>query len=169
MKTFEKYKIKDLKLKNRIVMPPMCTYSSDESGIVKDFHRVHYGSRAIGGTGLIIVEATAVISNGRISNRDLGIWDDGHVEGLKSIVENVHEYDAKIAIQLAHAGRKSDSGDEFIVAPSDIRHSEDYQPPHELSIDEIKDLIDKFKDGAKRSLDAGFDAIEVRKICHIIY
>ena len=90
-------------------MPPMCTYSSDEEGFVKDFHKVHYASRAVGGTGFVIVEATAVIPNGRISNRDLGIWDDDHIEGLKSLVKNVHDYDAKIAVQLAHAGRKSES------------------------------------------------------------
>lgn len=161
MKTFKKFNIKDLELKNRIVMPPMCTYSSDKDGFVKDFHRVHYASRAIGGTGLLIVEATAIIPNGRISNGDLGIWDDSHVEGLKSIVENVHAYDAKIAIQLAHAGRKSDSGDEYIVAPSSIQHSDEYAMPRELSLDDIKDLIEKFKDGARRALEAGFDAIEV--------
>lgn len=161
MKTFEKFEMKDLTLKNRIVMPPMCTYSSDENGFVQDFHRVHYGSRAIGGTGLIIIEATAIIPNGRISNRDLGIWNDNHIEGLKSLVENVHAYDSKIAIQLAHAGRKSDSGDEYIVAPSDIRHSEEYKFPHELKSCDIKDLIRKFKDSARRSLEAGFDAIEI--------
>ncbi|OLS03687.1 NADPH dehydrogenase NamA [Tissierella creatinophila] len=161
MKTFEKFEIKDLTLKNRIVMAPMCTYSSDEDGLVKDFHRVHYGSRAIGGTGLIIVEAAAIIPNGRISNRDLGIWDDNHIEGLKSLVENVHEYDSKIAIQLAHAGRKSDSEDEYIVAPSEILHSENYKLPYELKSCDIKDLIIRFKDGARRALEAGFDAIEI--------
>lgn len=161
MKTFEKFEIKYLSLKNRIVMPPMCTYSSDEIGTVKDFHRIHYGSRAIGGTGLIILEATAIIPNGRISARDLGIWDDNHIEGLKSLVENVHAYDSKIAIQLAHAGRKSDSGDAYIVAPSDIRHSEEYKLPVELKGSDIMELINAFKDGAKRALEAGFDAIEI--------
>lgn len=161
MKTFEKFEIKDLKLKNRIVMPPMCTYSSDENGLVTDFHRVHYGSRAIGGTGFIIVEATAVIPNGRISNRDLGIWDDDHIEGLKSLVKNVHDYNAKIAVQLAHAGRKSESGDKFIVAPSPIRHSDHYQDPQELSKEGISNLVEQFKHGARRALEAGFDSIEI--------
>lgn len=161
MKTFEKFKIKDLDLKNRIVMPPMCMYSSDGTGLVKDFHRVHYGSRAVGGTGFIIVEATAVIPNGRISNRDLGIWSDDHIEGLKSLVDNVHQYDSKIAVQLAHAGRKSESGDEFIVAPSAIRHSDHYKNPQELTSKGIKNLVDQFKHGARRSLEAGFDSIEI--------
>lgn len=161
MKTFEKYSIKDLELKNRIVMAPMCTYSSDGDGFVKDFHRIHYGSRAIGGVGLIILEATAIVPNGRISNVDLGIWDDKHVEGLKSLVEYVHPYGSKIGIQLAHAGRKSDSGDEYIVAPSPISHSDEYKHPQELTTCEIKELVESFKEGARRANEAGFDVIEI--------
>lgn len=161
MKTFQKYNIKNLELKNRIVMPPMCSYSSDDDGEVKDYHKVHYGSRAIGGTGLLILEATAVIKNGRISDRDLGIWDDRHIDGLRSIVENIHPYGAKAGIQLAHAGRKSDSGDEYIVAPSPIRHSSEYQEPKELSKLDIKELIESFKESAKRADKAGFDMIEI--------
>ena len=80
LKTFTNFKIKDMELQNRIVMPPMCMYSADEDGMVNDFHRTHYRSRAIGQVGLIIVEATAVIPNGRITNRDLGIWRDEHIE-----------------------------------------------------------------------------------------
>lgn len=161
MKTFERYNIKDLKLKNRIVMPPMCTYSSDKDGFVKDFHRTHYASRAIGGTSLIILEATAIIPNGRISNKDLGIWDDRHIDGLKSIVENVQPYGTKIAIQLAHAGRKSDSGDEYIVAPSPIKHSDAYKKPHELTSSEIDKLVNSFKEASRRADKAGFDLIEI--------
>lgn len=161
MKTFEQFKIKDLVLKNRILMAPMCMYSTDGNGLVKDFHRVHYGSRAIGGSGLIILEATAVIPNGRISKGDLGIWEDGHIEGLRSIVDIIHENGSKAAIQLAHAGRKSDSGDDFIVAPSPMAHSDIYKNPVELQPSDIKDLIQRFKEGARRALDAGFDAIEI--------
>lgn len=142
-------------------MPPMCTYSADREGFVKDFHRMHYASRAIGATGLIILEATAVVPNGRISSRDLGIWEDDHVKGLRSIVENVRPYGAKIGIQLAHAGRKSESGDEFIVAPSAIAHSDKYQSPRQLETADIDNLVYSFKNAAKRSLDAGFDVIEV--------
>lgn len=161
MKTFTNFKIKDMELKNRIVMPPMCMYSADESGMVNDFHRNHYMSRAIGQVGLIIVEATAVVPNGRISNGDLGIWSDDHIEGLGSIVENVKRYDSKIGIQLAHAGRKSDSGDEYIVAPSPISYSEDYQEPKELSKEDISDIIRSFADAARRAYEAGFDTIEI--------
>lgn len=142
-------------------MPPMCTYSSDGDGFVKDFHRVHYGSRAIGGAGLLIVEATAIVPNGRISDRDLAIWDDAHIEGLKSIVDNVHPYGAKIGIQLAHAGRKSDSGDDYIVAPSPIKHSDSYKEPRQLTSSEIKQLVVSFKEAARRADEAGFDIIEI--------
>lgn len=161
LKTFTNFRIKDMELKNRIVMPPMCMYSADEKGMVNDFHITHYGSRAIGQVGLIIVEATAVVPNGRISNRDLGIWSDEHIVGLKSIVENVKKYDTKIGIQLAHAGRKSDSGDEYIVAPSPIRHSEKYQEPRELSKEDIKNIVRAFQDAARRAYEAGFDTIEI--------
>lgn len=161
MKTFEQYTIKDMTLRNRIIMPPMCMYSSDNSGKVKDFHFAHYASRAIGGVGLIIMEATAVVPNGRISPNDLGIWGDGHFVGLKRVVDVCHENGAKIAIQLAHAGRKSEVRDETIVAPSPIRFNEDYKVPEELSIDGIKDIVNKFKDAALRALRIGFDAIEI--------
>lgn len=142
-------------------MPPMCMYSADTKGFVKDFHRIHYGSRALGGVGLIILEATGVVPNGRISSNDLGIWDDKHIEGLKSIVENVKPYGAKIGIQLAHAGRKCESDDEYIVAPSAIRYSDKYRTPRELSKEDIKDIRNKFRDGAKRADLAGFDVIEI--------
>lgn len=161
MKSLSSYSIKNLELQNRIVMPPMCMYSSDNEGYVKDFHEVHYVSRALGGVGLIILEATAVVPNGRISNRDLGIWDDSHIEGLKSIVEKSKAYGTKMGIQLAHAGRKSDSGDEFIVAPSALRHSNDYEMPRELSKEDIQEVVLAFKEAARRSKEAGFDVIEI--------
>ena len=161
MKAFTEYKIKNLTLRNRIVMPPMCMYSTDESGFVKDFHKVHYTARAIGGVGLIIVEATAVVPNGRITSNDLGIWSDAHIEGLKSLVESVKSYGSKIAIQLAHAGRKCTSNDEYIVAPSPIRFSEEYRIPKELTVDEIKEIVNKFKEAAIRVKKAGFDGVEI--------
>lgn len=161
MLTFEKYSIKNMTLRNRIVMPPMCMYSSDDEGKVKDFHFAHYVSRAVGGVGLIIIEATAVIPNGRITQRDLGIWGDGHFVGLKRVVDVCHANGAKIAIQLAHAGRKSEVKDEKITAPSPIRFSEDYQVPEELTFDGIKNIVNKFKDAALRAHNIGFDAIEI--------
>lgn len=142
-------------------MPPMCMYSSDEKGMVKDFHQTHYISRAIGGVGLIILEATAVVPNGRISSHDLGIWSDDHIEGLKSLVDKVKSHGSKIAIQLAHAGRKCESNDEYIVAPSSIRFSKEYRIPKELTKDEIKKIVLAFKEAAKRANEAGFDAIEI--------
>jgi NADPH2 dehydrogenase len=161
MVTFQEYTIKDMTLKNRIVMPPMCMYSSDDTGKVKDFHFVNYVNRAIGGVGLIIMEATAVTPNGRISDKDLGIWSDGHFVGLKRVTDVCHEYGAKIAVQLAHAGRKSEVKDEPIVAPSSLRFSDDYPTPLELSAFEIKNIITKFKEAAFRAYKIGFDAIEI--------
>jgi len=157
---FEPFKIGNLELKNRIVMPPMCQYSSDNVGTVKPWHVSHYVARAIGGVGLIIVEATAIDPDGRISPNDLGIWDDSHVEGLKTLVERVHENGAKIAIQLAHAGRKSKATDDP-VAPSAIRYSEHYGHPRELTQDEINQIVEKFQNASKRAKKSGFDGIEI--------
>lgn len=146
-------------------MPPMCMYSADDSGETKgyinDFHMTHYISRAIGGAGLIIVEATAVVPNGRISSKDLGIWSDNHIDGLKSLVDGVKKYDTPIGIQLSHAGRKCGSDDEYIVAPSPIQHSEKYRTPRELSKDDIGVIVEEFKEAARRANDAGFDTIEI--------
>ncbi len=142
-------------------MPPMCMYSSDENATVKNFHVAHYVSRAIGGVGFIIVEATAVVPNGRISSNDLGIWSDEQIPKLKFLVDQVQSYGTKIGIQLAHAGRKCTSSDEYIVAPSAIRFSEEYREPRELSIAEIKEIVLAFKEAARRSNEAGFDSIEI--------
>ncbi|MDR7855451.1 NADPH dehydrogenase NamA [Tissierella sp.] len=161
MKSLTEYKLKGLELKNRIVMPPMCMYSSDEDGMVKDFHEVHYISRAIGDVGLIIVEATGVLPNGRITSNDLGIWSDNHILGLKSLVDKAKVYGSKMAIQLAHAGRKCESNDEYIVAPSPIRFNEKYRVPRELNKDEIKEIVLAFRDAARRADEAGFDTIEI--------
>lgn len=161
MKSLSEFKIKNMTLRNRLVMPPMCMYSADEDGKVKDFHEVHYVSRAVGGIGLIIIEATGVTPNGRISSHDLGIWSDEHIEGLKRIVDKSKVYGAKMGIQLAHAGRKCESNDEFIVAPSSISFSDDYRVPVELDQNGINKIIQEFKDGAKRADKAGFDTIEI--------
>ncbi|MBU3206802.1 NADPH dehydrogenase NamA [Clostridium algidicarnis] len=161
MKTFESYKLKDIEFKNRIVLPPMCMYSADENGMAKMFHFVHYTERAIGGAGLIILEATAIAPNGRISDNDLGIWDDSHIEGLKTIAMSVKDNGSKVAIQLAHAGRKCEAKADFIVAPSDISFSEKYRQPKSLSKEEIKEIIKGFKDAASRADKAEFDMIEI--------
>ncbi len=148
-------------LKNRIVMPPMCMYSAEEDGIVKDFHETHYISRAVGGVGLIIIEATGVTPNGRISSNDLGIWSDEHIKGLKNIVDKSKVYGAKMGIQLAHAGRKCESNDDFIVGPSPIRFSDDYRIPRELDKEGIQRIVQQFKEAARRAELAGFDTIEL--------
>ena len=161
MLTYTPFALKNLNLKNRIVMPPMCMYSSDESGMVKDFHRLHYPTRALGGVGLIIVEATAVASNGRISSKDLGLWEDEQVAGMKGLVDLIHQFGSQTAVQLAHAGRKCTSSDPLIVAPSAIAFSSEYRLPHALELDEIPSIVQAFQDAARRALQAGFDAVEI--------
>ncbi|WP_371805214.1 NADPH dehydrogenase NamA [Candidatus Lokiarchaeum ossiferum] len=156
---FTEKKIGTIAVKNRVVMPPMCMYSSDESGMVKPFHVVHYGTRAQGGVGLIILEATAVVPEGRISNADLGIWSDSHIEGLKSIVDIVHHFGAKIAIQLGHAGRKTGTGKGF--SSSSIAFNEKYPEPLEMTRAQIEDVTQAFKKAAERAQKAGFDLIEI--------
>lgn len=160
-KLFTPIKIKNLDLKNRIVMAPMCQFSADEKGFVQNWHFIHYSSRAIGGVGLILLEATAVDPNGRIMVGDLGIWDDQHIAGLKSIVDECKKYGAKIGIQLFHAGRKCTAPEKESVAPSPIAFSEKYAVPHELTKEEIKEIVAAFRLAAKRSLEAGFDTIEI--------
>ncbi len=117
---FDSFTVQSLTIKNRIVMLPMCMYKAEPDGHATPWHRVHYGSRAVGGCGLIIQEATAVEKRGRLSDNDLGIWSNRQVEGLTDLVATVHGMGGKIAIQLAHGGRKGWPGDEQIVAPSPI-------------------------------------------------
>jgi NADPH2 dehydrogenase len=160
-KLFEPYTFKNVELKNRIVMAPMCMYSShNEDGKVENWHRTHYTSRAVGGVGLIIQEATAVTPQGRISPQDLGIWDDEHIEGLKELVDLMKEQGAKTGIQLAHAGRKAVlEGD--ILAPSAIPFNNEMKTPVEMTADDIKETITAFIKGSERAKKAGFDVIEV--------
>jgi NADPH2 dehydrogenase len=160
-KLFEPYKLKDITLKNRIVMAPMCMYSShNEDGKVENWHKTHYTSRAVGGTGLIIQEATAVTPQGRISPQDLGIWSDDHVEGLSELVSLMKEQGAHVGIQLAHAGRKAViDGD--IIAPSAIPFNEKMKTPMEMTKNEIDETIAAFKHGAERAKQAGYDVIEI--------
>lgn len=161
---------RNLELKNRWVMSPMCMYSS-ENGLANDFHFVHYASRAQGGTGLIIVEATGVVPEGRITPKCAGLWNDEQTQSFKKIVDFVHQNsESKIGIQLGHAGRKSSTwnGKQLsleegweTVAPSKIPYHESERVPHELTIPEIKKLMQDFKDATRRALEAGFDVIEI--------
>ncbi len=171
---FSPLTIKNVTFKNRIAVSPMCQYSSS-SGFANDWHLVHLGSRAVGGSGLIIFEATAVSPEGRISPGDLGIWHDDHVPMLKRINEFITSQGAVPGIQLAHAGRKAshhvpwnggnaltkNEGGWQTVAPSSIPFSEDDSLPVELNMDGIRKVIHDFKTAAKRALDAGFKIIEI--------
>lgn len=155
--------IGNVTLRNRIVMPPMCMYHADSDGHPNAFHTLHYGSKALGGVGLIIVEATAVESRGRISENDLGIWSDEHIAGHRAITQICHENGAKIAIQLAHAGRKCECSSESPVAPSAIAFSGDapYRLPSALSLTEIEEIKHTFVRAALRAKEAGYDIIEI--------
>lgn len=160
MGIFDEYKIKDMELNNRIVMPPMCMDMAEE-GYVNSFHLVHYATRAVGQVGLIILEATGVQSVGRITDYDLGIWKDDFVPGLKSIVMECRRYGSKVAIQLGHSGRKSEVSGEEPLAPSPIPFNENYRVPRAMTIADIKAVVEDFKQAARRCKMAGFDAIEL--------
>ena len=103
---FQSKNIGNVSLKNRIIMAPMCMYKSDESGVINTFHKYHYVSKALGGVGLIIVEATAIEPKGRISSKDLGLWNDEQIIAHKELTKDCHFFGSKMGIQLAHAGRK---------------------------------------------------------------
>ncbi|MBB4825652.1 NADPH2 dehydrogenase [Sporosarcina luteola] len=158
---FEPYQIRNVSFKNRIVMAPMCMYSCDsEDGKVMDWHKIHYASRAVGQVGLIILEATAVQPQGRISAQDLGIWGEDHVEGLSEVVDLMKQHGAATGIQLAHAGRKA-TVEGTIYAPSAIAFNNQYKTPAEMTKDDIEETIAAFKEAAIRSKKAGFDVIEI--------
>lgn len=160
---------KNLELKNRIVMAPMCQYSVEkEDGIPNDWHFVHYISRAVGGTGLIIMEMTSVDPDGRITNNDLGLWSDQQIPAYKKIVDEVHKYGTKIGIQIAHAGRKAEDANvpvgasdlEVEVLPEETKNGY-LNAPRALLTEEVEKMIIKYKDAAKRAVEAGFDTIEL--------
>lgn len=160
-KLFTPITFKNMSLKNRIVMSPMCMYSSDQKdGKVTPFHMTHYISRAIGQVGLIILEATAVEPAGRITSADLGIWDDRHIDGLRELVNELHAYDAKAGIQLAHAGRKAQD-EEVIYAPTALPFNEKSMEPTAMDSLSIQRVIDAFSKAAERSEKAGFDMVEI--------
>ena len=173
-KLFSPITIKNITLKNRIVISPMCQYSSTD-GFATDWHLVHLGTRAVGGTGLIIAEATAVSPEGRISPGDLGLWSDNHIEHLKRIVNFIHSQGAFAGIQLAHAGRKAscavpreggtqldlNQGGWQTVSPGVTPFFEYERPPEFLTKDGIVKVISDFKAAAGRARNAGFNVIEI--------
>ncbi|MBS1191729.1 MAG: NADH:flavin oxidoreductase/NADH oxidase [Rhodocyclaceae bacterium] len=171
---FDPLKLRDVVLPNRIGIPPMCQYSAQD-GIASDWHFVHYGSRAVGGAGLIIVEATAVTPRGRISPGDLGLWNDRQINPLARISRFLQEHGSVAAIQLAHAGRKGSVGlgwqdqrtlDESeggwaVVAPSAVSFGEGYATPRALDDEGIRQVVADFAAGARRAREAGFQAVEI--------
>jgi 2,4-dienoyl-CoA reductase-like NADH-dependent reductase (Old Yellow Enzyme family) len=171
---FSPIKIREVELRNRIVVSPMCEYSS-EDGFANDWHLVHLGSRAVGGAGLVMTEATSISPEGRITDADLGIWKDEHIEFLKRITTFIHASGAVAGIQLAHAGRKASKsapwkGDKQIfpetggwlpVGPSPVAFSEKDTTPEELTIARIEAIIDAFAAAAVRAHKAGFKVLEI--------
>ncbi|MBV9386142.1 MAG: NADH:flavin oxidoreductase/NADH oxidase [Chroococcidiopsidaceae cyanobacterium CP_BM_ER_R8_30] len=171
---FSPLTIRDITIPNRVVMSPMCQYSA-ENGLANDWHFVHLGSRAVGGVGLIVVEATAVTAQGRITPADLGIWDDLHVEPLTRIVHFLRQQGAIAAIQLAHAGRKAstdvpwqggapltpEQGGWPVVGPSPLPFHENGPVPTPLDTHGIKEVIQAFVSAVQRALQAGFQVIEL--------
>lgn len=160
------YTLLNLELKNRVMMSPMCQYSVEkEDGNPTDWHHVHYVSRAVGGTGMIMLEATSVSKEGRISNKDLGLWSDEQVPAYKKLVDAIHAQGAKVGIQIGHAGRKATDATPP-VAPSTIplavrKESDSLTPARALSTNEVDSVVQEFKETARRAVEAGFDAIEI--------
>ena len=171
---FSPYQLRSVTFPNRIGVSPMCQYSSHD-GFASDWHLVHLGSRAQGGAGLVILEASAVTPEGRISSGDLGIWKDEHIPALERIAKFIHTQGARAGIQLAHAGRKGSmtppfTGERLLtaeegawtpIAPSPIAFSPQYAVPEALDQQGIDHLIAAFGRAAQRALTAGFDLVEI--------
>ena len=172
---FDPLAIRGVTLPNRIAVSPMCQYSC-ESGFATDWHLVHLGSRAVGGAGLVIAEATAVEARGRISPQDLGIWSDAHIDPLARIAKFIQAQGSVPGIQLAHAGRKASTarpweggsmvseaqgGWRDVLAPSAIAFTPKYPMPRAITESDIASVVGAFGAAAKRALDAGFQVIEL--------
>jgi 2,4-dienoyl-CoA reductase-like NADH-dependent reductase (Old Yellow Enzyme family) len=157
---FSPYQLKNLHLKNRIVMAPMCQYSvTAKDGQPNDWHFVHYISRAIGGTGLLIMEMTDVDPDGRITDYDLGLWSDEQIPSFRKIIDGVHAHGAAVGIQIAHAGRKAQDAEQP-VAPSAIPFP-GMKTPRALSTEEAETMVRQFGDAVRRAVGAGVDMIEL--------
>ena len=171
---FSPLTIRSITIPNRIGVSPMCQYSA-EDGFANDWHLVHLGSRAIGGAGLVFVEATAVTPEGRISPADLGLWSDAHIEPLRRITNFLKQHGSVAAIQLAHAGRKAstarpweggqplteETGAWPTLGPSAIPCSGNYPAPSQLTLQQIANMVDAFTASTRRALIAGFDIVEI--------
>ena len=171
---FDTLKLREIVLNNRIGLPPMCQYSAQD-GVAADWHFVHYGSRAVGGAGLMIIEATAVVPEGRISPGDIGLWNEQQIEPLARIARFAQAQGCVAAIQLAHAGRKAsvglgwqpqrtlgaDEGGWVPVAPSPLSFGEGYAVPTELDTAAIAEVIAQFIASTRRAREAGFQSVEI--------
>ncbi len=172
---FEPLAIRSLTLPHRILVSPMCQYSSTD-GFANEWHLVHLGTRAVGGAAVVFTEANAVTAEGRISPEDLGIWKDEHVEYLSSITKFVRQQGSIAGTQLAHAGRKASTAAPWkggrpitldqggwtpIFGPSAIKFADGYQVPAELTLAQIRATVAAFRDAARRALAAGFEVIEL--------
>jgi 2,4-dienoyl-CoA reductase-like NADH-dependent reductase (Old Yellow Enzyme family) len=174
MKLFSPFRIREIELKNRIVVSPMCEYSAKD-GHPQTWHLVHLGSRAIGGAALVFTEATAVEERGRISSADTGIYEDAHVESWRPIAEFIRSHGAVPGMQLAHAGRKASTAPPWTggkpvsvqeggwepVGPSALAFDAGYTVPRELSAAEIAGIVAAFRKSAERALAAGFEVVEI--------
>ncbi|MFG2874250.1 NADH:flavin oxidoreductase/NADH oxidase [Streptomyces sp. NPDC048337] len=176
---FAPYTLRSVTIPNRVWMAPMCQYSAEafgpNAGVATEWHFAHYAARAVGGTGLIIQEATAVAPEGRISPNDLGIWNDTQVEALRRITTFVKARGAVPGIQIGHAGRKASTDQTWKggapvgpeahgwqpVAPSAVPFAEGHPVPHELTADEIREIVGRFADAAGRALAAGYEVVEI--------
>ena len=172
---FSSLKLRDVTFKNRLFVSPMCQYSADD-GVPNDWHLVHLGSRAVGGAGLVIVEASAVSPEGRISLGDLGIWNESQVTAFQRITKFMKDNGAVTGIQLAHAGRKASTHIPFGVsgkslspqegawptlAPSAQPFSESYQTPKAMTPEDLEKVKQQFVDATKRAEKAGFEVVEI--------
>ena len=171
---FSSFQLRSVAFSNRIGVSPMCQYSC-EDGFATDWHLVHLGARAQGGAGLVVLEASAVTPEGRISSADLGIWKDEHIPTLVRIASFIHSQGARAGIQLAHAGRKGSMSSPFInehllsaaeggwqtVAPSAVAFSPSYSVPAALDTARIAATVEAFRLAARRAHTAGFDLVEI--------
>ena len=174
---FDSFSLRGLTIRNRVWMPPMCQYAvTARDGVPNDWHFVHYGARAAQGFGLMVIEATAVRPQGRITVQDLGLWDDSQVDGFARITGFCHQFGTAVAVQLAHSGRKGSTWPDQPTPSIGVQSVEDggFTPvgptgtafpglatPHELTLEEIAAIPAAFAAAARRALAAGIDVAEV--------
>ncbi len=164
MSLFDPVRLGELEIRNRIMMSPMSQHAAGEDGCATDWHLVHYGSRAVGGCGLVMIEDTAVQARGRTSHTALGLYESRQVDALSRIVSFCHAQGAAAGLQLAHAGRKAfvdAHGGEDAIAPSPVAFGPGWIAPREASEPELDGVVRAFAEATRLALGAGFDAIEV--------